>query len=151
MSTTLHPLAGALRLNNVALAVSNLDAMIDWYTATLGFTVAERGRFDPVEADFAMIDLKGVRLELVSRVGRAHTPVDRTPVPGHLEVLGWKALVLETNTLADVTAWLESCDVDIVWANQQLTGELHSTMIRDPEGNLINLFGALGQRRLDDE
>ncbi len=50
-----HP-GGKLRLHNLALAVASLDIMIDWYENVLGFTVAERGRFDVVGADYALIE-----------------------------------------------------------------------------------------------
>jgi len=130
-----------LRLNNVALAVADLEAMVGWYQNALGLRVEERGHFDPVNADFAMLTGDGFRLELVSRVGGEHHLVDRTAPPQHLHVLGWKAIVLESNDLAASTAALMAQGVEIVWAEQQLTPTLASTMVRDPEGNLINIFG----------
>jgi glyoxylase I family protein len=135
------PLA-RLRLHNFALAVRDLDAMIAWYETVLGFVVSERGRFDAVSADYAMIESDGMRIELVSRAGETARPVDRTAPPMHLNVLGWKALVLETDDLAAATAALVQHKVEIVWADQPLSANLRSTMIRDPEGNMINIFGA---------
>ncbi|CAG4890616.1 VOC family protein [Paraburkholderia saeva] len=135
------PIAG-LRLNNIALAVHDLDAMIAWYESVLGFVVSERGRFDTVSAEYAMIEAGGMRIELVSRAGETARPVDRTAPPMHLNVLGWKALVLESDGLAAATAVLQQHGVEIVWADQPLSAHLRSTMIRDPEGNMINIFGA---------
>ncbi|CAG4908900.1 VOC family protein [Paraburkholderia gardini] len=132
---------GGLRLHNFALAVRDLDAMIAWYEAVLGFAVSERGRFDAVGADYAMIEAGGMRIELVSRAGETGRPVDRTAPPGHLNVPGWKALVLETDDLPAATAALVRHTVEIVWADQPLSAHLRSTMIRDPEGNMINIFG----------
>jgi catechol 2,3-dioxygenase-like lactoylglutathione lyase family enzyme len=143
MAPNPHPFAGRLRLNNLALAVGALEPVIAWYRDVLGFTVAERGRFDAVGADYAMLDGAGVRLELVSHPDGAHVPVDRSSPPSHLDVLGWKALVLETDDLAAVTAALAGRGVDIVWADQPISATHRSTLIRDPEGNLINVFGAL--------
>ena len=60
--------------------------MATWYETVLGFTVAERGRFDAVDANYAMIERGG--LELVSRPGDDWRPVDRTMPPDHLQVLG---------------------------------------------------------------
>jgi glyoxylase I family protein len=140
MSATQSPAAPALRLNNVALAVANLDHMIGWYQNALGLRVEERGHFDPVNADFAMLTGDGFRLELVSRAGGEHRPADRSAPPLHLHALGWKAIVLETDDLAATTAALVAHGVEIVWAEQQLTPTLASTMVRDPEGNLINIF-----------
>jgi glyoxylase I family protein len=77
-----RPATPGLRLNNIALAVENLDAMIDWYRTVLDLNVAERGRFDAVGADFAMLDGAGFRLELVSRTGTVKRSADRTVPPG---------------------------------------------------------------------
>jgi glyoxylase I family protein len=135
-----HP-GSKLRLHNLALAVASLDIMIDWYENVLGFTVAERGRFDVVGADYALIESDGLRLELVSQAAAQHREVDRTMPPDHLNVLGWKALVLETDNLPATTAFLAENNVEMIWADQQLADDRRSTMIRDPEGNLINILG----------
>ncbi|MDN0076700.1 transposase [Crenobacter sp. SG2303] len=71
----------ALRLNNVALAVTDLEAMISWYQNAFGLQVEERGHFDPVNADFAMLTGDGFRRELVSRAGGEHRPADRSAPP----------------------------------------------------------------------
>ncbi|MGF6757635.1 VOC family protein [Paraburkholderia sp. GAS42] len=134
------PVSG-LRLHNFALAVRDLNAMIAWYETVLGFVVSERGRFDAVNAAYAMVEAGGMRIELVSRAGEMRRPVDRTAPPDHLNVPGWKALVLETEDLTATTAALVQHNVEIVWADQQLSEHLRSTMIRDPEGNMINIFG----------
>jgi glyoxylase I family protein len=137
------PPARNLRLNNVALAVGDLNAMIAWYESRLGFVVTERGHFDAVAADYAMLEAAGLRIELVSRTGAVPRPVDRMPAPDHLSVLGFKALVFETDDLAATTAALMDHGVETVWADQPLTAERRSTMVRDPDGNLIHIFGPL--------
>jgi glyoxylase I family protein len=131
-----------LRLSNFALAVGDLERMVRWYVEVLGFEVAERGRFDAVGADYAMLDATGFRLELVSRSGTPKTAPDRTQPPGHLDVLGWKALVLETEDLSATTAQLSRHGVEIIWAELDLSPGKQSTMIRDPEGNMVNIFRA---------
>jgi glyoxylase I family protein len=138
---TSPPAVGGLRLNNFALAVDDLDRMVKWYVEVLGFNVEQRGRFDAVGADYAMLGGTGFRLELVSRPGTPKLATDRTQPPGHLDVLGWKAMVLETEDLAATTAALSEHGVDIVWAELPLSPAIQSTMIRDPEGNMINIFG----------
>lgn len=133
--------APALRLNNIALAVANLDAMTTWYVEVLGLVVVARDHFDAVGADYAMLDGTGFRLELVSRPGTPKVAAKRTPPPEHLDETGWKALVLESVDLAGTTARLDKLDVEVVWAQAQLTPTISSTMIRDPEGNLIHILG----------
>lgn len=134
--------ASALRFHNVTLATGDLAHMTAWYVATLGFVVEEAGRFDAVGADYVMLTRQGIRLEFVCRRGQATRAVDRTDPPGHLDVLGWKALVLETNDLPALTARFRERGVELVWADQQISADRRSTMIRDPEGNLINVFSA---------
>jgi catechol 2,3-dioxygenase-like lactoylglutathione lyase family enzyme len=75
-----HPLSGRLRLNNIAVAVGNLASMVAWYQKVLGFTVAERGRFTELDAEYAMLEGAGVRLELVSRPGAAQQGMSRKTV-----------------------------------------------------------------------
>jgi glyoxylase I family protein len=58
-------------------------------------------------------------------------------------VLGWKALVLESSDLAATTTSLVAHGVETVCADQPISADRRSTMIRDPEGNLINVFGPL--------
>ncbi|MEX3633099.1 VOC family protein [Paraburkholderia sp. BR14320] len=141
----LPPVRG-LRLNNVALAVSNLSAMVAWYESRLGFVVSGRGRFDAEGADYAILEAAGLRIELVARASAVQRPVDRTTPPDHLAVLGLKAMVFETDDLEATTALLEEHRVDMVWADQPLSAERRSTMLRDPEGNLIHIFGPLLDR-----
>lgn len=142
MSTSAtHPLAGRLQLNNLALAVADLPRAIDWYQRVLGFAVEERGHFEPVAADFAMLVGAGIRLELVASRRATLREVDRTPPPRHLQVLGWKALVLQCDDLAAVGEHLRAAGVELLWEEQPLNESRSSTLLRDPEGNLINIFG----------
>jgi catechol 2,3-dioxygenase-like lactoylglutathione lyase family enzyme len=114
--------------------------MVAWYERVLGLRVAERGRFDAVGAEYAMLDGPDFRVELISR-GTPSARVDRTGPPGHLDVLGYKALVLDADDLAGATARMQGAGVEIVWADQPLSPDRRSTLIRDPEGNLVNIFG----------
>ncbi|MRW84183.1 VOC family protein [Pseudoduganella sp. FT26W] len=146
MSTStesIHGPARGLTLNNVAIAVRDLPAMTAWYERVLGLTAAQRGRFDAVGADYAMMEGAGTRIELVTLAGASTVAVDRTAPPSHLGVLGYKALVFDTVDLQAVTKAFADHGVEFVWADQQLTPQRRSTMIRDPEGNMIHFFGPL--------
>jgi catechol 2,3-dioxygenase-like lactoylglutathione lyase family enzyme len=130
-----------LRFNNMALAVGDLRGMVWWYRRVLGLRLVRQGHFDGVGADYAFLDGEGFRLELVSRAQGQHQPVARTQPPMHLNELGWKALVLETDDLDALETRLSANAVECVWSRAPLTDHRHSTMIRDPEGNLIHVFG----------
>ncbi|SAK89347.1 Glyoxalase/Bleomycin resistance protein/Dioxygenase superfamily protein [Caballeronia arationis] len=135
------PAARGLSLNNIALAVESLDEMVTWYVTVLGFEAIERGRLDAVGADYATLSGAGFRLELVSLPGAPRHPADHTKPPGHPATLGWQAIVLRSENLGEAMAVLRTHDVGIVWAESQLSTTLISTVIRDPEGNFINIFG----------
>jgi glyoxylase I family protein len=140
--STVGPVPG-LTLNNIAIAVGDLPAMIAWYERVLGLRTAEQGHFGAVGAAYAMLEGAGTRIELVTLGGADTVPVDRTPPPDHLRRLGNKALVFDTADLAAATAALAAHGVEFVWADQPLTPGRRSTMIRDPEGNMIHFFGPL--------
>jgi hypothetical protein len=61
----------------------------------------------------------------------------------HPPVLGLRVnnVVLATGDLAAATATLIQHGVELLWADQPLNATRNSTMLRDPEGNLINIFG----------
>lgn len=144
MTTSLFA-SGTLRINNLTLAVADLDGMLAWYQAVLGFALCERGRFEAVGADYAMLSFGGLHMELISRPRGVKATVDRSPPPSHLDVLGWKALVLDTDDLPTVSATLAANGVELVWADLAVSADRRSTLLRDPEGNLINIFGPRGQ------
>jgi glyoxylase I family protein len=100
------PAVRGLGLNNIALAVESLDEMVSWYVTVLGFEVVERGRLDTFGADYAMLSGAGFRLELVSLPGAPRHPADHTKPPGHPATLGWQAIVLRCENLAETTAVL---------------------------------------------
>ncbi|MBB5190414.1 catechol-2,3-dioxygenase [Silvimonas terrae] len=136
-------LDGQLRLSNLALAVADLPNMVNWYQSVLGFKVDTEGEFPIVGARYAVLEGAGLRIELITRTGANFRPVDRSPPPFHLSQLGWKALVLHSEDLKTTTAVLRAHDVEICWAEEKTTEHLKSTLIRDPEGNFINIFGPL--------
>jgi catechol 2,3-dioxygenase-like lactoylglutathione lyase family enzyme len=136
------PVSG-LRLHNLALAAGDLENTVVWYENVLGFVVTERGRLDSIGANYVMMEASGLRIELVSRPYAEHQRVDRTASPHHIDVLGYKAIVLETDDLLATTSALQRHGVEFVWTNRPLGQRRCSTMLRDPEGNLINIIGPI--------
>jgi catechol 2,3-dioxygenase-like lactoylglutathione lyase family enzyme len=133
---------GSLTISNVAISVMNIDRSSKWYAQVLGFRLATRTTFPTVHAEVAFMTGPGIALEFVQVPG-AHRllELDAAP-PAHLLPTGYKAIVFDVENLAVASKELEELGVTIVW-NQQVidpsTG-LKSTLIRDPDGNLINLF-----------
>jgi catechol 2,3-dioxygenase-like lactoylglutathione lyase family enzyme len=109
----MNPVDNAV-FDNIALSVTDLERSMIWYTEVLGFTPGYRTYRSP----------------------------DAEVVPGpHLRTSGFKALVLRTDDLEDVTRRLEDHGVEFVWKNRVLSDDgLRSTMLRDPDKNLINVL-----------
>ena len=128
-----------LRFENVAISVADLDRVAAWYQEVLGFKQVGSGEFPTAVARFVFLEGKGMRIELIS-TGKA--ALTRLPdPPAHLETTGFKAIVLRTDDLSLATRELENKGVTLVWRELQLTNDIAATLIRDPEGNFINVFG----------
>jgi glyoxylase I family protein len=131
-----------IRFNNLALSVANIDKSITWYSELFGFKLTKRDFFKPVSAQVAFLERDDVRLELLQVEGAYRIADLDVPPPDHLKRLGYKAIVFDVPDLVGFSEMLKIKNVTILWANQPLTDDgLRSTLIRDPDGNLINIFG----------
>jgi catechol 2,3-dioxygenase-like lactoylglutathione lyase family enzyme len=136
-----HP-AEEMQFNNVAISVANIDESADWYVRVFGFKLISRTYFEPVSAEVAFLARDDIRIELlqVEGAGRVEQLYDNPPV--HLKTLGIKAIVFDVPDLPAFSEFLANNDVTVIWANQVLNEEgLKSTLLRDLDGNLINVFG----------
>lgn len=131
----------SLRFGYVVLAVDDLAAMQEWYVTVLGFSQVQAGRMEQLEAEFAILEGHGLRLELGKRLGGTPQRQPALPSPAFMDQLGWKVLTFHTDDLAALDAHLLAHAVDFVWAARELAPNIRSSLFRDPEGNLINAFG----------
>lgn len=141
VSAETHP-ADNMKFNNVAISVANIDESADWYAKIFGFTLVSRTFFEPVSAEVAFLARDDIRIELlqVEGAGRVEQLYDNPPQ--HLKTLGIKAIVFDVPDLPAFSDFLAENNVTVIWANQTLNDEgLKSTLLRDLDGNLINVFG----------
>jgi catechol 2,3-dioxygenase-like lactoylglutathione lyase family enzyme len=116
---------------NVRYLVDDVAAAIDFYTSHLGFSV--RTSMAPAFADVTRGNLRLLLSGPQSSAGRAMTDGAR-PGPG-----GWNRIHLITSDLAAEIDRLEQEGVP--FRNDVVTGPGGSqVLIKDPSGNLIELF-----------
>lgn len=130
-----------LEFDNVAVSVTDLTKSLEWYQRVFGFEVVYRTFSTVVDAELVIIERGAARIELLAQRGAREHP-DAPIVPGpHLQTSGLKAIVFRTDDLEGITAYLETCSVQFEWKIQTLSADgLRSTMVRDPDGVLINVL-----------
>lgn len=130
-----------VEFDNVAISVTDVDRAADWYCDLLGFQTGYRTRLDELDADFMVLERDDVRLELVSQAGcQRHEDAEVQP-PNHLKKSNIMAVVFRTDDLDSTTTDLEHKGAAFVWKKQVLSEDgLKSTMLRDPDGNFVNVL-----------
>lgn len=131
----------SLRFHNLAFTVSDIEKTIHWYETTLGFKVLSRTTFPAANAQIAFLQLADIQLEVLQTKDGFRLEELFANAPNHLLPIGNKSLVLQVNDLHRATVELEEKGVTFAWKEEDLSGEGHfSTMIRDNDGNFINIF-----------
>ncbi len=133
----------SLSLHNLAFSVSDIEETIQWYGDILGFKVLNRTTFLAMGAQvqIAFLQNADVRLEVLQAPGGFRINEMFADAPAHLLPIGNKVLVLQVNDLHTATLELEEKGVTFAWKEVDLSGNgPFSTMIRDSDGNFINIF-----------
>ena len=133
----------SLRFHNLAFTVSDIEQTIQWYETMLGFKVLSRTAFPAIGAQVAFLELADIRLEVLQASGSFRLNELFADAPQHLLPIGNKSLVLQVNDLHQATVELETKGATFAWKEVDLSGQgTYSTMIRDNDGNFINIFQA---------
>jgi catechol 2,3-dioxygenase-like lactoylglutathione lyase family enzyme len=132
----------SLSLHNLAFTVSDVEKAIQWYRDTLGFEVLRREIFTALgDAEIAFLQKSDIRLEMLRVKDGFRIKELFAEAPAHLLPIGNKSLVLQVSDLHAATLGLEAKSVTFVWKEMNLTEDgMPSTMIRDMDGNFINIF-----------
>lgn len=121
-----------------AISVRDLDAMVSWYVAELGFTVDSSGENESRKG--ALLSRPGVLLELAQFRGarsRAEADLD---VESH-EIHGIFKLGFRVEDLEAAFAQVERRGLDLFFPIVRASDASRTFGIRDPEGNIIQFFG----------
>lgn len=130
-----------LRFGYIVLAVEDVAAMRDWYCDVLRFRLVHRGRQEAAQAEFAILEGHGLTIELGARLGGRPQRLEPLPSPEFMDQLGWRVLTLHTDDLDALKQHLDETGAKVVWHRREFGPGLTTTLFRDPEGNLINVFG----------
>ena len=130
-----------LRFGYFVLAVGDIAVMRKWYCSVLDFTLERTGRMEQLQAEYAILSGHGIKLELGVHLGGRPQLTPVLPSPEFMDQLGWKVLTFHADDLAALEAHLTAHRVDVAWSAKTIAPGICSTLFRDPEGNLINVFG----------
>jgi catechol 2,3-dioxygenase-like lactoylglutathione lyase family enzyme len=132
-------------LNSVAMSVSDIDRSVDWFERVLDFRCVRRSALPALQAEFAIVARRDLTIELVEMPTAHRAPMPVVDPPHHLGPTGYNSLAFDVDDLAAATSALAAHGVPIVWAQRLLDPRsgLRSTLVRDPDGNLINFFERL--------
>lgn len=117
--------------HHVALRTPNFEAMEQFYSQTLGFSVVRR--WDDKKIIF--IDIGSTTIELI---GRDEATADTKPTGG------WDHVALLVDNVDDAYAELVEKGVRIRSAPTD-AGEVRIAFFFDPDGNVLELFEEKGQ------
>ncbi len=130
-----------LAFDNIAISVTDVDAAAQWYGDMFDFKPGYRTHLGDLDADFLVLEREDVRVELVSQAGCQQHEDGAIQTPNHLKKSKIIAMVFRTNDIEAATKDFEAKGAIFVWKNQLLSEDgLRSTMLRDPDQNMINVL-----------
>lgn len=130
------------KLFGLAISVSDIDQSVEWYHKVLGFSLLGKADFTAINAKGAFMEGLGMRIELLQSGDGFRIEEMFAAPPAHIRPVGNKALIVYVDNLKETTLWLEEQNVDFAFKNLPLNDQgLTSTVIKDPDGNFISVFG----------
>ena len=127
---------------HIAISVSNLDKMADWYENLLGFKrITPRIKFTE-NSDYCFLELNGFKLELVE--DKRSKPFLRKNPPSHTLFRGVTHFSFEVDDFTKTIQLMKDKNVEIVIEDFTIEEIKNRIMIvKDPDGNLIQFLQVL--------
>ncbi len=119
-----------LRIDHVALPVSDMDVAIQFYADKLGLRLLSR-EIDPVhQEEFSFLELAGGNLELLKSLAEPHErPNIKPPYCPHL--------ALATDDMTKTLALIEQHGIHLIKGPLNIEGKVTWLYIADPDNNVI--------------
>jgi lactoylglutathione lyase len=119
-----------LRLDHVALPVSDMDAAIKFYTETLGLLLMSREVDTVHQEEFAFLALAGGNLELLKSLAHPFEKPDiKPPYTPHL--------ALATSDMEATLHLIQTQGLQLIKGPLQIEGKVTWLYMADPDNNVI--------------
>ncbi len=124
---------------SACVAVTDLDASVQWYGRVLGFEAVTGMDFPDLDAEVVFLKNGRIRLELVT--SKYLTMMHRPDPPRHAHVSGVAQICFYTDDMEEVLSHLREGGVPLAMAPVDVPElSLRGLFIRDPSGNLIEFI-----------
>jgi methylmalonyl-CoA/ethylmalonyl-CoA epimerase len=138
MSRSAEPLA-ALKQMEVSIAVKNIDEMVAWYSAHLGFEVVQSRDFPDYGTRIVFLETSGIRIEFIEDV--RWQPYPRPDPPYHTGFQGVSQIGFFVDDMEAVQRTAKERQLDIAWDVIVVEDlRMKEFFLRDPEGNLVQFI-----------
>lgn len=124
-----------LKLDHVALEVSDLDRAIAFYTEKLGLRLLFRQADDVHHESFAFLDFGNGHLELLQRLDSQNRPAPFEPIPMRSSFCPHVAI--STHDLDALLALLTNAGIPILKGPMEIPGQVRWAYLADPDGNIL--------------
>ncbi len=121
---------------SLSMAVANIETMIDWYGAHLGFEVVGRRDFPEYGTRIAFVESGDCRLEFIEDKNVVH--LERPDPPRHTMLSGMSQLTFYTDDIEEIVSRAKDKPITVAW--DLITVEdlgMKEFFIRDPENNIV--------------
>lgn len=124
-----------LKLDHVAVRVSDLEQAIAFYTNILGLTLLFRELDEAHHEAFAFLKIEGANLELLQLLDEQNQPLPYTPAPP--DPSNCPHIAINCNDLADRVGSLSMRGVPLIKGPMEIPEKVRWAYMADPDANII--------------